>query len=28
VPEEFLGSEALGDLFVETEETFRDVVGG
>ena len=27
VPEEFLGSEALGDLFVETEETFRDVVG-
>jgi tripartite-type tricarboxylate transporter receptor subunit TctC len=28
VPEEFLGSDALGDLFVGTEETFRDVVGG
>ena len=27
VPEEFLGGKALGDLFVETEETFRDVVG-
>ena len=28
VPEEFVGSEGLSDLFVETEETFRDVVGG
>ncbi|TFV60129.1 tripartite tricarboxylate transporter substrate binding protein [Geodermatophilus sp. DF01-2] len=27
VPEEFIGSEELGQLFVETEETFRDVVG-
>ncbi len=27
VPEEFLGADALGELFVETEETFRDVVG-
>jgi tripartite-type tricarboxylate transporter receptor subunit TctC len=28
VPEEFLGSEDLTGLFAETEETFRDVVGG
>lgn len=28
VPEEFLGSADLADLFAETEETFRDVVGG
>jgi tripartite-type tricarboxylate transporter receptor subunit TctC len=28
VPEEFLGSGDLADLFTETEETFRDVVGG
>ncbi|TYP86609.1 tripartite tricarboxylate transporter substrate binding protein [Blastococcus xanthinilyticus] len=28
VPEEFIGSEGLGELFTETEETFRDVVGG
>jgi tripartite-type tricarboxylate transporter receptor subunit TctC len=28
VPEEFLGSADLAELFVETEETFRDVVGG
>ncbi|SNS50987.1 Tripartite-type tricarboxylate transporter, receptor component TctC [Geodermatophilus pulveris] len=27
VPEEFLGSAELADLFTETEETFRDVVG-
>jgi tripartite-type tricarboxylate transporter receptor subunit TctC len=27
VPEEFIGSDGLADLFVETEETFRDVVG-
>jgi tripartite-type tricarboxylate transporter receptor subunit TctC len=27
VPEEFIGADALGELFVETEETFRDVVG-
>ncbi len=27
VPEEFLGSDALADLFAETEETFRDVAG-
>jgi tripartite-type tricarboxylate transporter receptor subunit TctC len=27
VPEEFIGSDGLGDLFVEAEETFRDVVG-
>ncbi|SDM34708.1 Tripartite-type tricarboxylate transporter, receptor component TctC [Geodermatophilus siccatus] len=28
VPEEFLGSADLAGLFTETEETFRDVVGG
>lgn len=28
VPEEFLGSAELGELFVATEETFRGVVGG
>jgi tripartite-type tricarboxylate transporter receptor subunit TctC len=28
VPEEFVGSAGLGELFVETEQTFRDVVGG
>ncbi|WP_448608139.1 Bug family tripartite tricarboxylate transporter substrate binding protein [Geodermatophilus sp. URMC 60] len=28
VPEEFLGSADLADLFAETEETFRGVVGG
>ncbi|WP_100501339.1 Bug family tripartite tricarboxylate transporter substrate binding protein [Geodermatophilus chilensis] len=28
VPEEFVGSAGLAELFVETEETFRDVVGG
>jgi tripartite-type tricarboxylate transporter receptor subunit TctC len=28
VPEEFIGSAGLRDLFVQTEETFRDVVGG
>jgi tripartite-type tricarboxylate transporter receptor subunit TctC len=28
VPEEFLGSGDLAGLFTETEETFRDVVGG
>lgn len=27
VPEEFIGGAGLGELFVETEETFRDVVG-
>jgi tripartite-type tricarboxylate transporter receptor subunit TctC len=27
VPEEFIGSEGLADLFTETEETFQDVVG-
>lgn len=27
VPEQFLGSDALADLFVRTEETFRGVVG-
>lgn len=27
VPEEFIGSAGLRDLFVQTEETFRDVVG-
>ncbi|SNR78760.1 tripartite tricarboxylate transporter substrate binding protein [Blastococcus mobilis] len=27
VPEKFIGSDGLADLFVETEETFRDVVG-
>lgn len=27
VPEQFLGSDALSDLFVRTEETFRGVVG-
>ncbi|MFD2092427.1 tripartite tricarboxylate transporter substrate binding protein [Blastococcus deserti] len=27
VPEEFIGSDGLGALFVEAEETFRDVVG-
>ena len=27
VPEEFIGSDGLADLFAETEETFRDVVG-
>lgn len=28
VPEEFIGSDGLEELFVETEETFRDVLGG
>jgi tripartite-type tricarboxylate transporter receptor subunit TctC len=28
VPEEFLGSADLAELFTDTEETFRDVVGG
>jgi tripartite-type tricarboxylate transporter receptor subunit TctC len=28
VPEEFIGSDGLADLFVQTEDTFRDVVGG
>ncbi|MCZ2858661.1 tripartite tricarboxylate transporter substrate binding protein [Blastococcus sp. VKM Ac-2987] len=28
VPEEFIGSDGLGELFVETEETFRDVMTG
>jgi tripartite-type tricarboxylate transporter receptor subunit TctC len=28
VPEEFIGGEGLAELFVETEDTFRDVVGG
>ena len=28
VPKEFVGSAGLADLFTETEETFRDVVGG
>ncbi|CCG01148.1 tripartite tricarboxylate transporter substrate binding protein [Blastococcus saxobsidens] len=28
VPEEFIGSEGLAELFTETEETFRDVMGG
>ena len=28
VPKEFVGSAGLTELFVETEETFRDVVGG
>ena len=28
VPEEFIGSEGLAQLFAETEETFRDVMGG
>lgn len=28
VPEEFIGSEGLAELFAETEETFRDVMGG
>ncbi|MDP9430151.1 MAG: tripartite tricarboxylate transporter substrate binding protein [Actinomycetota bacterium] len=28
VPKEFIGSKELADLFAETEETFRDVVGG
>ncbi|MGY2067139.1 tripartite tricarboxylate transporter substrate binding protein [Blastococcus sp. SYSU DS0619] len=28
VPEEFIGSDGLEDLFVETEETFRDVMTG
>ncbi len=27
VPEEFIGRDGLADLFAETEETFRDVVG-